>query len=357
MPNKADLVSRRDFVRVAGVAVAGCSLVGVGSAQSEPGRPVSLFDGKTLDGWIQIENNATAFSAAQITDPTGLFVQLASGQDAVSAYLRGRLDDPVRASLAAYSASSADAKAAMAALIKDLNQIVAGAAVYDPARFSKTTLRPETAQLLTQNPQGQRLARLNKLLLEDAYPTLLAKSPATGWVVQDGAMTSTGSGRGVIYTEKDYSRYRLIFSVRHLYGKPDHEACVLIFCTRPQGDASPIDALAGIQFEMANGYRWDYRAGKNNDGGQEFTLVNKAPPDRHAWSRVELLVDATAGTARMAIAQPLGGKAVDVLDFKDATAGKVGPIAWQVHNAGLIDQFKDVTIEVDPKDNDLITLR
>jgi hypothetical protein len=352
LPNEKVPVSRRDFAKLACAVAVGGALTGVGNAQSEPGKAVSLFDGKTLDGWIQIENNATAFAAAQITDPTGFFVQLAGGQDAVSAYLRGRLDDPVKASLATYSATSADAKAAMAALIKDLNQIVTGATVYDPARFSKTTLRPETAQLLAQNPQGYRLARLNKLLLEDAYPTLLAKSPGTGWVVQDGAMTSTGSGRGVIYTEKDYSRYRLIFSVRHLYGKPDHQACVLIFCTRPQGDSSPIDALAGVQFEMANGYRWDYRPGKNNDGGQEFTLVNKAPSDPHAWSRFELLVDATAGTARMAMAQPLGSKAVEVLDFKDPTAGKVGPIAWQVHNPGLIDQFKDVTIEVDPKDND-----
>jgi hypothetical protein len=46
-----------------------------------------------------------------------------------------------------------------------------------------------------------------------------------------------------------------------------------------------------------------------------------------------------------------------MLDFKDATAGKVGPIAWQMHNAGLFDEYKDVTIELDPKDDDLITLK
>ena len=33
-------------------------------------------------------------------------------------------------------------------------------------------------------------------------------------------MTSTGSGRGVIYTAKDYSRYRLMFTMRHVSGKP-----------------------------------------------------------------------------------------------------------------------------------------
>ena len=59
----------------------------------------------------------------------------------------------------------------------------------------------------------------------------------------------------------------------------------------------------------------------------------------------------------MAVAQPPGSKAVEVLDFKDATAGKLGPIAWQMHNAGLFDEYKEVTLELDPKDNDLITVK
>jgi len=55
-------------------------------------------------------------------------------------------------------------------------------------------LRPETEQLLKQSPGGRQLARLNKLLLEDAYPGELATSSLTGWVVKDGAMASTGEG-------------------------------------------------------------------------------------------------------------------------------------------------------------------
>jgi hypothetical protein len=95
----------------------------------------------------------------------------------------------------------------------------------------------------------------------------------------------------------------------------------------------------------------------NNNGGPEFTLVTKGQFDVHAWSRVEILADAATGTARMAVAQPPGNKAVEVLDFKDAAAGKTGPIAWQMHNAGLFDEFKDVTIEMDPKDEGLITVK
>jgi hypothetical protein len=58
----------------------------------------------------------------------------------------------------------------------------------------------------------------------------------------------------------------------------------------------------------------------------------------------------------MAVAQPPGEKAVEVLSFKDPAAGKVGPVAWQMHNAGLFDEFKDITIEPDPKGDELITL-
>jgi hypothetical protein len=340
-------------VKLAGMAAAS-SVVGVGNALGE--TAVSLFNGKTLDGWTQIENSATSLASGGITDPAALADQLTNGSDALSVFLRGRLQDSVKADLAAYSAASESAKAVISALVKDLNSVISGPPIYDRARFRKIVLRPETAQLLKRNPGGQQLARLNKLLLEDAYPAEVAKSVTTGWVVKDGAMASTGSGRGVIYTARDYSRYRLMFTMRHISGNPDHQACVLIFCSRPQAGEKPLDALAGIQFQVPNGGHWDYRPGMNNSGGAEFTTVTKTHFDIHDWSRVEILADAGKGTARMAVAQPPGSKAVAVLDFKDAAAGKVGPIAWQMHNAGLLDEYKDVTIETDPKDDDLVTM-
>ena len=237
-------LSRREFVRLAGVAAAG-SVVCARQLQAEPPGTVSLFDGKTLDGWNQIE----------------------------------------------------------------------------------------------------------------AHPSGPGEGAAAGWMVKDGVMASTGSGRGVIYTAKDYSRFRLMFTMRHVAGNPDHQACVLLFCVRPQGDEKPLDALGGIQFQVPNGGHWEYRPGLNTAGGAEFTTVTKPQFDVHAWSRVEILADADAGTARMAVAQPPGSKAIEVLDFKDATAGRTGPIAWQMHNAGLFDEYKDVTIEPDPKIDDLLTLR
>ncbi len=353
MRNETNHLTRRTLVKLAGVVGAGSLL---GPLTAAP-APVSLFDGKSLDGWLQIENSATTLGSGGITDPAALAAKLCNATDPVSVFLRGRLQDSVRADLAAYSASNANAKAVVSALAKDLNAAISGPSLYDKARFSHVVLRPETAQLVSRNPAGQELARLNKLLLEDAYPAELAKSASTGWVVKDGAMASTGAGRGVIYTAKDYGRFRLMFTMRHVSGNPDHQACVLIFCSRPQPGEKPLDALGGIQFQVPNGGRWDYRPGMNNNGGAEFTSMTKTRFDPHEWSRVEILADAATGVARMAVAQPLGGKAIEMLDFKDPAAGKAGPIAWQMHNAGLIDEYKDVTIEIDPKEDELITVR
>ena len=111
-----------------------------------------------------------------------------------------------------------------------------------------------------------------------------------------------------------------------------------------------------IQFQPPNGGHWDYRPGHNNGGGAEFTKLPHPKYDAHEWSQVELLVNRKAGTAQMAVAQPPGTKAVEVLAFHESTAGQKGPIAWQMHNKGLFDEYKDVRIEVNPKEERLLTV-
>ena len=333
------------------------SLIGVRSARADSRTTISLFEGKTLDGWVQIENSATALAASGILDPARFVHTLATGSDAVSAFLRSQLTDSTITGLTTYSPSDPNAKTVLSGLTKELNQLIYGPSFYDRERFATVPLRAETRQMLLTNPSGPQLARLNKMLVEDAYPLELAKSVVTGWIVKDGAMASTGAGRGVIYTAKDYGRFRLMFTMRHVAGQPDHQACVLIFCSRPAVGEKPLDALGGIQFQVPNGGHWDYRPAMNNSGGLEFTTVTKTHFDPHEWSRVEIIADATKGTARMAVAQPVGTKAVEVVAFKDAAAGRVGPIAWQMHNAGLFDEYKDVTIEPDPNDDELVTAK
>jgi len=55
-------------------------------------------------------------------------------------------------------------------LVQAFNMILKGASIYEPARFKHVTLRPETQLLIPQKPTGERLIRLNRLLLVDTYP-------------------------------------------------------------------------------------------------------------------------------------------------------------------------------------------
>jgi hypothetical protein len=65
---------------------------------------------------------------------------------------------------------------------------------------------------------------------------------------------------------------------------------------------------------------------------------------------VEILVDGKTGKARMAIAQPVGTRAIELLGFHDPAAARAGPIALQMHNAQLFDEYSDIRIEIDPQD-------
>lgn len=319
-----------------------------------------IFDGKTLDGWLQAPEAPFRFAGEDVKDFAALAKRLTASSDAVAASLASQLDDAGKAALAPQTPGSPEARAAQSAVLRNINRVVtAGASIFDEARFKGVTLRPETTTLRRRNPTGLDLARLNRMLLEDAFPAEFARSPATGWIVKDGAMASTGASRGSIYTARDYSHYRVVFQVRQISG--NHVPGVLIFCARPatRGDLAEaqagIDALGAVQFQVPNGGHWDYRPGYNR-AGAHFSRPIRVRFDLKAWAQVEILVNAKTGVARMAVAQPVGTRAIENLVFNDPAAGKPGPFALQMHNAGLFDEFRELRVEVDPKEDRLLTI-
>jgi MscS family membrane protein len=83
-------------------------------------------------------------------------------------YLRGQLSVETRNLLSMYDGGlDPELKEA---LVKDLNRIVFGPSIYEADRFGEVKRRQETQVLLDSHPEGENLARLNRLLLEDAYP-------------------------------------------------------------------------------------------------------------------------------------------------------------------------------------------
>jgi hypothetical protein len=179
--------------------------------------------------------------------------------------------------------------------------------------------------------------------------------PANSWVVKDGVMASTGAGRGYIATKPDYGDFRLIFSLRQVSG--NHQPCILLFGKRPP----PNNALGAIQIQPPNGYTWDYRVGKNNSGGSLFTKVAHPAMSANNWNQCEVLVKGSTGEARMACCTLTGTtpcKASEVVRFKDATlAGTKGPVAWQMHNGGIHDEYKDAYVQENVDVSDFITTK
>jgi len=160
-------------------------------------------------------------------------------------------------------------------------------------------------------------------------------TPAGMFTVMNGTLVATGKGRGAFATNAKYSHFRVLFSV-HPGGTGGHAPTVLVFCNYPDKDA-----LGGIQFQPPNGGHWDYRPGKNNDGGALFTKIGPPGAPVNGWTSCEIIANAATGEAKMAC----GG--VDVLHFKDPTAGMAmaAPFAIQTHNAGITDGYKDLSIE------------
>jgi hypothetical protein len=339
----------------AGIPTTNAAPIPAPTAPLPPGL-TRIFDGKSLAGWVQAPPYSTTFSGGDINDVAGFWVKISNKSDPVAAFVAEQFDSASRASLTTMP-SDKPTRDHRTALARGLNGIINGPSIYTDERFKAVNLREQSKLLASTSPQGGDLARLNRMLLEDAFPADLGRSVATAWFVRDGILSSSGAGRGVIYTSKSYDRYRVIFDARHVWGSPDHRAGVLVFCTEPTVGEKPLDALGGIQFQVPNGGSWDYRKGKNNSGKDVFTRLVNPRYDEHEWSRVEILVDPTRGIARMAVAQPVGATAVEVLVFNDPTAGQKGPFALQIHNKGLFDEYANIAIEENPTVNDLITVK
>jgi hypothetical protein len=91
---------------------------------------------------------------ADLTDADALAATIRAAGNPLAAYLRGTLEDE--------------------ALSDALTALVHAGPLYEPTRFAGVTLADETKRRLAAAPTGDALAALNRLLLCDAFPTLLA---------------------------------------------------------------------------------------------------------------------------------------------------------------------------------------
>ena len=168
------------------------------------------------------------------------------------------------------------------------------------------------------------------------------------WKIENGAMAATGKG-AQNYTLKKYKEFRWIFTLIHK-PKQEHNPSVIFW------GRSTARGLAGIQFQSPTCGGWDYRPGQ--DKGIQVQCPAGLPIDSSKWTQCEILASAT-GIVRQACCQqdetgdvPCKAKENAIYNNKDAVYE--GPIGFMIHNDGIFDQFKNICVEENPTNPDVL---
>ena len=143
------------------------------------------------------EIDSSTFFVGDIVNLPSLAAKMADKSDPISAFLDERLDDKTGASLTAFLATKPGSqeleRVLLTNLVTWLNTVIAGPSIYDAKIFEVVHCRPETDEIRARGAQGRDLVRLNRLLLEDAYPKELSRKPGNslrpfdlGWLRKEG---------------------------------------------------------------------------------------------------------------------------------------------------------------------------
>ena len=121
------------------------------------------------------ENGPVKFWMGDIKFISSFVKKLKHPADEVSVFLAGKLSHQTREAVMSYTGLTPplDTKEIPVheLLATNLNMVIEGGPIYDAKRFAKAALRTATKALLAQNPKGDALVLLNRMLLEDAYPS------------------------------------------------------------------------------------------------------------------------------------------------------------------------------------------
>jgi hypothetical protein len=180
--------------------------------------------------------------------------------------------------------------------------------------------------------------------------------PST-WSIAEGAMRGVGGSSRLAYTKADYGSFRLIFTARMNPVNGDHLG-VLFWGDRPNDASKPkIDNAGWIQFMPPHGAMWDYHPPKHHNLTHE--TLTKGSRDFTKWSTTELLCNLEKGSMRAAV------DGVEIARYTHRDPGErkdperriiPGPIGMFRHGSGT-SEYKEIYLEVDPKEDKLLTVR
>jgi hypothetical protein len=147
-----------------------------GPIQTRKGGSVeTLTVSNSIIQGIRTSDPTKLLAAGDIQDPLDMALALRE-PGALAAFLRSKLDaSTLNELMTGWDGKGEPPAGLINDLITQLNLIIA-TAFYKPALFAGIALSASTKTLVAKNPAGPELIRLNRLLLEEAYPVAFAQS-------------------------------------------------------------------------------------------------------------------------------------------------------------------------------------
>jgi hypothetical protein len=166
------------------------------------------------------------------------------------------------------------------------------------------------------------------------------------WSVKDGAIHGVSeTGSQLILSDGEYSDFRLILKSRLLSASNHLGVC---FWGERKADWGYGECILVIP---PTGHFWDYHPGMSDDPAYEKFAHPDLDP--HVWHETEILARRRTGIVRVAV----NGVEVTRYTDKNSTRLKKGPVGLQIHSGASEVEYKDIDIEVDPKEDRLVTVR
>jgi cell division protein FtsW len=118
-----------------------------------------------------ISGNSALFRSRDFKQPAALAQKISQGREGVPALIKSRLPASVLYQLGHYgSLKKVDADSLKKILSEALNPLLLGGGIYDDLAFKDVKISKAAAGMLAQNPEGEELVKLNRMLLQSAFP-------------------------------------------------------------------------------------------------------------------------------------------------------------------------------------------